>query len=149
MKSHSESSEKWSKEQLLYMEWESLPKSERKPKTIEEFSKQLGITSRTIRNWKQLPGFWDGVRNEGRANLRASVSRLYRALINEAEGGSYQHLKLALEMLGEHTDRIQHVTWKDEVINLIKNGMADYQSVVEELGEDLAQELFELANISQ
>lgn len=129
------------------MAWSALPSSERKPATEAEIAAEIGVDDRTLRRWKQLPGFWDGVRDEARANLKGSVGRIYNALIKEAETGSYQHIKLALEMLGEHTDRIQHVTWRDKVINLIKNGMVDFDMVSADLGDELAKELFEAANV--
>lgn len=140
-------SENWSEEQRLYMDWQGLPKDKRTPKTEEEFAQQIGVTDRTLRRWKQLPGFWDGVRNEARANLKAAIGRIYGALIQEAESGNFQHIKLALEMLGEHTDKIQHVTWKDEVVKLIQSGMVDYASVEQEFGQELATEFFAIANV--
>jgi hypothetical protein len=139
-------SENWSEEQRLYMDWQGLPKDKRTPKTEEEFAQQIGVTDRTLRRWKQLPGFWDGVRNEARANLKAAIGRIYHALIAEAEGGSFQHLKLALEMLNEHTDRVE-VSLRDEVVELIQFGMVDYQSVKDEFGEEMAQDFFAAAQI--
>lgn len=140
-------SENWSEEQRLYMDWQALPKDERTPKTEAEFAAQINVTDRTLRRWKQLPGFWDGVKNEARANLRSAIGSIYNALIKEAVAGSFQHQKLALEMLGEHTDKIQHVTWKDEVVKLIQSGMVDYASVEQEFGQELATEFFAIANV--
>ena len=128
------------------MDWQALPKDQRTPKTEQEFAKQIGVTDRTLRRWKQLPGFWNGVRDEARANLRSAIARIYNALIKEAEAGNFQHIKLALEMLNEHTDRIE-VTIKDEVVELIKSGMVDYQSVKEEFGEELAIDFFAAAQV--
>lgn len=143
----SENSRVWSASQLKYMAWSALPSSERKPTTEAEIAAEIGVDDRTLRRWKQLPGFWDGVKNEARANLKGSIGRIYNALIKEAETGSFQHIKLALEMLGEHTDKIQHVTWKDEVVKLIQSGMVDYASVEQEFGQELATEFFAIANV--
>lgn len=143
----SENSRNWSAAQLEYMAWSALPKSERKPATEAEIAAKVGVDDRTLRRWKQLPGFWDGVRDEARANLKSSIGRIYDALIKEAEAGSYQHVKLALEMLGEHTDKIQHITWRDKIIKLIQSGMADYDMVSADLGDELARELFDAANV--
>lgn len=139
-------SEKWTDEQRLYMDWQALPKDTRTPKTEAKFAVQIGVTDRTLRRWKQIPGFWDGVRDEARATLKASIANIYNALIKEAEAGSYQHIKLALEMLNEHTDRIE-VSLRDEVVELIQFGMVDYQSVKEEFGEELALDFFAAAEV--
>jgi len=143
----SDNSRQWSAGQLEYMAWSALSRGERRPAKESEIAAKIGVDDRTLRRWKQLPGFWDGVRNEARANLRSSIGRIYDALIKEAEAGSYQHVKLALEMLGEHTDKVQHITWRDRVIKLIQSGMADFEMVSADLGDELARELFDAANV--
>ena len=49
-------------------------------------------------------------------------------------------------MLNEHTDRIE-ISLKEEVVELIRSGMVDYQSVKEEFGEELAIDFFATAQV--
>ena len=144
-----DNSRNWSSTQLKYMAWLALPKADRKPKNDTDIAKEIGVDVRTLRRWKHLPDFWENVRNEGRANLRVSIGRIYDALIKEAEEGSYQHIKLCLEMLGEHTDKINiQAYWYDELIPLIKSGELSYQILATDLkSDDLAQELFAKAGV--
>jgi len=57
----------------------------------------------------------------------------------------------ALVHIGKHfalfTDRVKVENWRDEVIELIREGKVDSDDVIEELGSELAQELFESAGI--
>lgn len=38
-------------------------------------------------------------------HLKNDLAEIYQALAREAKGGSFQHIKLALEVTGEHVDR--------------------------------------------
>lgn len=57
----------------------------------------------------------------------------------------------ALEMIGRYhtlfTDKLKVETWRDEVVDLLKSGKINPDQVVEELGNDLATELFKSAGI--
>lgn len=92
---------KWTKKQRDYMAWLSVSKYDRIPSTNQEFGRMIGVTDRTLRRWKELPGFWDQVRNTAREAFRQHIADYYSALAREAAKGSFQHLRLALEMTGE------------------------------------------------
>ncbi len=59
--------------------------------------------------------------------------------------------KGALELLGKYhalfTERIQIEDWRFEFIQLIREGELEYNDVREELGKDLATELFDSAGV--
>ncbi len=60
--------------------------------------------------------------------------------------------RAALELLGKYhalfTERIKVEDWRYEIIQLIRDGELEYEDVKEELGSDLATELFESSGIS-
>jgi hypothetical protein len=93
--------------QLTYLEWLATSKFERKPATEALLAKELGLNDRTLRRWKQLPGFRDLITWRAREILKDNLSEIYGALSREAIKGSYQHIKLALEATGEYTENIR------------------------------------------
>ena len=103
----SEQGHKWSKKQRAFMEWEALGKHNRPPElgTQVIFAHKLGVTERTLHRWKNKEGFADEVIALSRLYLRGRLNNIYEALGREAEKGSFQHIKLALEVTGEHTDK--------------------------------------------
>jgi len=72
----------------------------------------MGITDRTLRNWKKKPGLQEAVLQRTRELLGDRLPEIYGALGREAEKGSFQHIKLAMEMLGEYVER-QEISGKD------------------------------------
>lgn len=95
----------WTIEQKRLQQWLALPKRERKPKTIDDFARELGADPATLHRWKKLDGFADEVRKLIRDYLEDELSEIYGALKREAKGGSYQHIKLALELVGDYVER--------------------------------------------
>ena len=57
----------------------------------------------------------------------------------------------ALVHLGKYhalfVDRLKIETWRDEIVELLESGLIKPSQVIDELGEDLAVELFESAGI--
>lgn len=94
----------WTIEQKRLQQWLALPKRERRPKTIDEFARELGADPATLHRWKKLDGFADEVRKLIRDCLGDELSEIYGALKREAKAGSYQHIKLALELVGDYTE---------------------------------------------
>lgn len=133
--------------QLKYIDWLAASKYERKPATEQLLAKELGVNDRTLRRWKQDPGFRRQVTQRAREFLGEDLPEIYGALRREAIKGSYNHIKLALEMTGEHTDKIKVVGWQDEIVALLKEGKVTAEEVMDDLGAELAQELFESAGL--
>lgn len=93
--------------QIAVIEWLATSKFDRKPMTQALLADQLGVHEKTISRWKQLPGFTEAVIDRSRELLKSNLPEIYGALNREAEKGSFQHIKLVMEMTGEHTDRQQ------------------------------------------
>ena len=94
--------------QLRYIEWLAETKYDRSPVNRELLATELGVTSRTLRRWQKLNGFGESVRERTRELLREEFPEILGALRREAGKGSYQHIRLALEMLGEYMPMERH-----------------------------------------
>lgn len=96
---------KWSTNQLKFIAWLATPSDIRKPKSHEELAKQLGVSERTLFNWKKLPGLKEESAELARELVTGELPDIYGALIKKAKAGSYFHIKLALEIAGHYVER--------------------------------------------
>lgn len=97
--------ENWTPNQLKFIEWLATPKQDRKPETVELLAEELGVNPATMWRWKKLDGFQDAVNALARASVGSRLPEVYGALLREAEKGSFQHIKLALELSGDYVER--------------------------------------------
>ena len=107
-------------QQLRYLDWLAASRYERRPVTEQLLAAEIGITDRTLRRWKQLPGFRAAITQRARELLGDDLPEIYGALRREAVKGNFQHIKLALELTGEHVDKMEHsgeVGLKIEYVN--------------------------------
>lgn len=95
----------WHADQLEFIKWLALPKSQRQPKTQKEFAKKINVDEGTLSDWKRLPGFMSDVTANAREQLRDALSDVYGALVKRALDGDVQAIKLALEVSGEYTPK--------------------------------------------
>lgn len=102
----------WTTDQITLQRWLALPKRERNPKTMGLLAKLLGVDEATLYRWRKLAGFVDEVRNLIKDNLKDDLADIYAALRKEAKAGSFQHIKLSLELVGDYVER-QELTGKD------------------------------------
>ena len=65
----------------------------------------LDVEPITLYRWKKLDGFMDEVRKFIRSELEDDISEIYGALRKEAKAGSFQHIKLALELSGDYVQK--------------------------------------------
>ncbi len=104
----------WTANQLKFMEWLSLPRYDRLPPTQEMFAESIGTTNLTLWRWKKLLGFQEAVNALARATIGTKLPEVYGALLREAEKGSYQHIKLVLELSGDYVEtQRQEITGKN------------------------------------
>jgi hypothetical protein len=94
----------WPPQVWELIEWTATPSKLRDPKTEKALAERLGVSDRTLRNWKKKPGFSEEVRRLCRSLLEDKISEYYYALSQEAMKGSLTHIKLVLELLGEYTE---------------------------------------------
>lgn len=137
-----------SEKQQTYIDWLAISKYERKPMTEALLAKELNVTDRTLRRWKQTPGFRQLITKRAREFLGDSLPEIYGALAREAIKGSFPHIKLALEMTGEHTDKVKFEDWRSELIDKLKSGEIRPEQVPAILGDDeLSRDFFESAGL--
>lgn len=97
--------ENWTANQLKFIEWLATPKQDRQPDTVELLAERLDIHAATLYRWKKLDGFQDAVNALARGSVHSRLPEVYGALLREAEKGSFQHIKLTLELSGDYVER--------------------------------------------
>jgi len=95
----------YSKRQKIFIEWLATPKYGRIPPTQEMLANQIGVRPETLCRWKKLPGLMDAAVARARSMVHDNLPEIYGALNREAAKGSFQHIKLALEVTGEHVEK--------------------------------------------
>lgn len=96
----------WTSNQRKFMAWLAVPSKLREPATQGEFAKEIGVVDSTLSRWKKETGFGAEVGRLSRELVKDDLPDIFGALIGQAKAGSFQHIKLALEVAGEHTDEV-------------------------------------------
>lgn len=96
----------WTPNQLRFIEWLAVPSEMREPRFQCDLAKEIGVKRETLSRWKRLPGLTEEASRLARALLKDDLPEIFGALRREARAGSFQHIKLALEVAGEHTDEV-------------------------------------------
>ena len=102
----SQNAPKWTPNQMEFQKWLAVPKFSRTPPSQDLYADSIGINRKTLYRWKNLDGFMDAVVALARQNLRDSLPDIYGALAREAIKGSAPLIKLALEVTGEHQEKL-------------------------------------------
>jgi hypothetical protein len=97
---------KWTPNQLRAIYWFATPGVERKPRFQKEFVETLGVREETISRWKNDPDLSAEVGRVARAELGKDVPEVYGTLCRMAIKGSFQHMKLYLELVEEHREEV-------------------------------------------
>lgn len=109
----------FTRNQRYFIQWLSLSKYDRIPPTQRALADELGLNENTLSRWKKIPGLMEAATSVARHMLKRRLPEIFAALGREAESGSYQHIKLALELTGEHEESSSvDVTTKGESLNV-------------------------------
>lgn len=73
--------------------------------TQEEVAAEVGVTSRTLRNWLKTNNFLDACIASARGQIQQHLPEIYKRLVNESKDGSFQHMKLLLDHLDKLEER--------------------------------------------
>ncbi len=95
----------FSANQIALIDWLAHCKYDRTPSTQALLAEKLGVSEKTVSRWAQNPELQEAVNVRSWELLGSKLPEYYGALSREAEKGSYQHLKLVMEMLGKYTPR--------------------------------------------
>lgn len=101
----SESFQNWTSNQRKLISWLALPSDARSPHTQGELAKQLGVTDRTISNWKNVPGLKEAAAELAKEQVTGELPDVYGALLKKAKAGSFFHIRLCLEIAGHYVER--------------------------------------------
>ena len=93
----------FSAKRIAAIEWLADSKYNRVPATQAQFAEKIGIRTETISRWKREPDFKAAITARARELAGESLPEVYAALAREAIAGSFQHIKLLMEMTGEYT----------------------------------------------
>ena len=76
--------------------------------TLEEFSRSIGISERTLRRWRRIPEFREAVRRETLAAAELDLPRIFRTLAGRAIDGDVRAARLVLQATGflDHGNRL-------------------------------------------
>ena len=123
---------------------------------LSQVAGHLSVPESTLRGW------FSGAHNPPPAKVRAKKKLdLVQAIRDELAGiftampgrrgeATYRELATAVGIL---TDKLQLLTgqptWRGEIIDLLKSGAVTRDEVTEELGDELASELFDAAGINR
>jgi len=90
----------FTKKQLQYQAWLSVPRQDRLPATKGDFAKSIGVTERTLTRWHDIDGWWQEVNSLAVGVLRSNVSAIIASVGSQAMLGSFKHQRLALQLVG-------------------------------------------------
>lgn len=116
----------FSANQTKFIEWLADP-GKRKPPTQYQLAETMGVRPETLTRWKREPELMKAVRVRSRELLGEDLPKIYEALRLQANAGSFQHIKLALELTGEYQETNRHeidgqlkikVIYDDDHINI-------------------------------
>ena len=101
------------------------PTDDRIPNRQGTLAKELDISEKTLYRWKKLPGFMAEVNKLVDEFLADDYSEVVSALKREAKKGSFNHVKLYLEVINKYTPK-QELFGKDgqpltvEIIEVVR-----------------------------
>jgi hypothetical protein len=93
--------------------------------TVKQFANHFNIQPSLLRQWEAEPAFWDEVFSESRSVLGRAMADIMEALVARAKGGNVNAIKLSLEVLGVHHDKleVQQTRANDQIIMVLPAGM--------------------------
>jgi hypothetical protein len=104
--------ERWTPNQIKYIDWLATPRYSRTPPTQELFADECGLNPSTLWRWQKLDGFRAAVTARAREMVGDALPNIYGALVDKADRGDVPAIKLVLELTGEYTQR-QEVSGPD------------------------------------
>lgn len=91
-----------------FKRWLAIPKGKREEVTgigtQKDFADAIGVNNTTLSQWKNEPGFMNGVERARRQHLDEKLSEIYEALIERAKEGDPQAMKMAFKQAGRYQE---------------------------------------------
>lgn len=96
----------WSPRQQRFIAWLALPEELRDPRFQQDLAGELGVKRETLSRWKRIPGLTAEAARFARELLKDELPAIFGTLVKEAKSGSFQHIKLVLEVAGEYEESL-------------------------------------------
>lgn len=129
---------------------------EQKERALGQVSKNLKVPRSTLQGWfsGQHNAPPPKIRRETKINLiqaiRDELAAIFDAMPGKRDEAHYRELAIAFGIL---VDKLQLLTgeptWRGEIVNLLRSGAVTLDDVAEELGDELATELFDAAGVAR
>jgi hypothetical protein len=120
-------------ERALFVDWLSVPESERIPKGQNAFAKELGVSKDTLTAWKKDPRIMSQVRSQGQAAVISSFSEVTGTLLVIATDPEHKSAvaaaRLLFEMLEKGEKAIDTIPLADMTDKEMKELMAEMYDV--------------------
>jgi len=81
--------------------------SKGKRRSYVEIAKEIGVSDRTLRKWRQLPAMLEYKTAVTDTYLADNRTRVMQALINECEAGNASMMKLYMQTMGMLVDKAE------------------------------------------
>ncbi|MGN4127124.1 phBC6A51 family helix-turn-helix protein [Lysinibacillus sphaericus] len=81
--------------------------SKGKRRSYVEIAKEIGISDRTLRKWRQLPAMLEYKTAVTDTYLADNRTRIMQALVNECEAGNASMMKLYMQTMGMLVDKAE------------------------------------------
>jgi len=118
----------WSLMQRKYQLWLAVP-SKNRPRNLrnrEEVAKALGVDVDTLLVWEASAGFWDDTFSIARALIGHRLADILEANAREAVRGSVTAMKLAYQVLGVASEKIEHkLSMEDDQLVIVMRNAPD------------------------
>jgi len=128
------------------------------PETQKEFAAFLGVSDRTVRNYRDEYGEFVGTAqtmtfNRLLADYRLDAARALGEVATDKEHSQFaQSQRTFFTLTGDLVDKSEtkntETDWRDEVVDLLKNGRITPDDVRDEFGPEIASELIARANVA-
>ncbi len=124
-------------ERDLFVEWLSMPPSERKPSTQKDLAGELGVTAQTLLNWKRDPRIVAKVRTKIHSvlalnDLSGIVESMKTIALNPEHRSSVSAAKLLIDLMARADDTLIEVPLADMSLSDLRGMVAELYDVIDE-----------------
>jgi len=97
------------------------------PRLQKDWAAENGVHPNSCTNWVKDPVFQEQAVAFRRQILLQDLPEIYKALSKKAKAGSFQHIKLALELAGEYSEEktLNINDKRNEIVDMIDNTLED------------------------
>jgi len=95
----------FSSRQRRFIEWMATPRKSRTPRTQIKIAEEIGVNAYTLTRWSKLPEVKEAIIARARELVGDALVEIYASLTSEAISGSFQHIKLVLELTNEYVQK--------------------------------------------